>query len=100
MLQTSQIEKPICSATIDQIRLRRAIRFPRVSQNASSSGCQSDIQLVCRLRIESVPVPAFDLFAEPVSDRAGLRCETDANPVPAAFRPAGLCGCGAATECL
>src|SRR6187549_3139465 len=45
MLHTSQIEKPRCSATIDQIRLRRAIHLPCASQNVASSGRQSDIHL-------------------------------------------------------
>src|SRR5215510_9779995 len=45
MLQISQTEKPICSATIDQIRLRRATVLPVVFQNASSSGRQSEIQV-------------------------------------------------------
>ena len=44
-LQRSQTEKPRCSAKIDQIRLRRAIFLPPFSQNASSSGRQSSIQV-------------------------------------------------------
>src|SRR5271155_632872 len=47
MLQISQTEKPICSATIDQMRLRRATNLPVVSQNFGSSGFQSEIQDVC-----------------------------------------------------
>src|SRR5947209_3442511 len=47
MLQISQTEKPIFSATIDQIRLRRATNLPVDSQNALSSGLQSEIQLGC-----------------------------------------------------
>src|SRR4051812_17686752 len=45
MLQISHTEKPICSATIDQIRLRRATVLPPAFQNASSSGRQSEIQV-------------------------------------------------------
>src|SRR5215469_1785104 len=43
--QIAQTENPICSATIDQIRLRRAMNLPLDSQNFSSSGFQSAIQL-------------------------------------------------------
>src|ERR1700738_74469 len=45
MLQTSQIEKPRCSAKIDQARLRRAMNLPLDSQNFASSGFQSEIQV-------------------------------------------------------
>src|SRR5277367_4667445 len=55
MLQISQTEKPMCSARIDQIRLRRAITFPLASQNASSSGVQSEIQVASRLLIARWP---------------------------------------------
>src|SRR5437762_1414374 len=44
MLQSSQIEKPRCSAKIDQMRLRRAMALPLDCQNFSSSGFQSEIQ--------------------------------------------------------
>src|SRR5438270_997718 len=44
MLQISQTENPMCSATIDQMRLRRAMTLPLDSQNFSSSGFQSEIQ--------------------------------------------------------
>src|SRR6516165_10641578 len=54
MLQISQTEKPICSATIDQIRLRRAMSLPCVSQKPLSSGRQSEIQLGSRLSIAIV----------------------------------------------
>src|SRR3954451_21134464 len=37
-LHSSQIENPMCSTTIDQIRLRRATRWPVAAQNDSSSG--------------------------------------------------------------
>src|SRR5580692_9137558 len=49
MLQISQTENPICSATIDQIRLRRATTLPVVFQNVSSSGFQSEIQVWFRV---------------------------------------------------
>src|ERR1700751_1756348 len=52
MLQISQIEKPRCSATIDQIRLRRAMALPPEFQNFSSSGFQSAIHRVLRVVIE------------------------------------------------
>src|ERR1700733_3232164 len=45
MLQISQTENPMCSATIDQMRLRRAMTLPLVFQNVSSSGFQSEIQV-------------------------------------------------------
>src|SRR5271168_4285914 len=45
MLQISQTENPICSATIDQMRLRRAMNLPFEFQNVSSSGFQSEIQV-------------------------------------------------------
>src|SRR6185437_6271692 len=45
MLQISQTENPTCSATIDQIRLRRATTLPVEFQNVSSSGFHSEIQL-------------------------------------------------------
>src|SRR5712671_3716270 len=45
MLQISQTENPICSATIDQMRLRRAMTLPLEFQNFSSSGFQSVIQV-------------------------------------------------------
>ncbi len=40
MLHISQTENPICSARIDQKRLRRATNRPSVSQNVSFSGFQ------------------------------------------------------------
>src|SRR6516165_1125132 len=46
MLQINQIEKPRCSATIDQIRLRRAMNLPFEFQNFSFSGSQSAIHVV------------------------------------------------------
>src|SRR5262249_22374210 len=52
MLQISQIENPRCSATIDQMRLRRATALPLAFQYLSSSGSQSEIQVVFGLLIE------------------------------------------------
>src|SRR5262245_40258204 len=51
MLQSSQTEKPRCSAKIDQMRLRWAMDLPVDFQNASSSGFHSEIQLGLRLLI-------------------------------------------------
>src|SRR5579863_2069639 len=45
MLQISHTENPMCSATIDQIKLRRAVTLPLVSQKVGSSGFQSEIQV-------------------------------------------------------
>src|SRR5207248_5939321 len=53
MLQSSQIEKPRCSATTDQMRLRRAMYLPVDSQNFSFSGFQSEIQVRFRLLIST-----------------------------------------------
>src|SRR5262245_27549536 len=49
MLQMSQIEKPRCSAKIDQMRLRWTIDLPVDFRNVSSSGSHSEIQLVSTL---------------------------------------------------
>src|SRR5436309_2752019 len=62
MLQISQTETPICSATIDQMRLRRAMTLPLVFQNVSSSGFQSEIQ-----------VGSFGLIGDFLSKRAQWR---------------------------
>src|SRR4029077_9508648 len=51
MLQMSQIEKPRCSAKIDQMRLRCAMDLPVDFQNVSSSGFQSAIQVEVRFLI-------------------------------------------------
>src|SRR5262249_34723069 len=57
MLQTSQIEKPRCSAKIDHMRLRRAMNLPSDFQNFSSSGFQFEIHVGLRLLIKgSFPV--------------------------------------------
>src|SRR5262249_8237595 len=75
MLQISQIEKPRCSATIDQMRLRRAMTLPSAFQNFSSSGFQSAIQRVVSLVIEFSPsplrVPAFSLGKKTKAARRG-----------------------------
>src|SRR5215510_9303257 len=55
MLQISQIEKPRCSATIDQMRLRRAMNLPLDSQYFSFSGSQSEIQVVFRSLMRDFP---------------------------------------------
>jgi hypothetical protein len=39
--QIDHTEKPICSATMDQMRLRRATFFPPACQAPTSSGSQS-----------------------------------------------------------
>src|SRR5262249_19244383 len=52
MLQISQTEKPMCSATIDQMRLRRAINLPLAFQNFSFSGSQSEIHVVFNSLVE------------------------------------------------
>src|ERR1700730_2401461 len=54
MLQMSQIEKPRCSAKIDQMRLRWAMDLPVDFQNVSSSGFHSEIQLELGLLISAV----------------------------------------------
>jgi hypothetical protein len=51
MLQSSQIEKPRCSANIDQMRLRWAMDLPVDLQNFSSSGFHSEIQVGFRFLI-------------------------------------------------
>src|SRR5258708_17409993 len=45
MLQISQTENPMCSATIDQMRLRRAMTLPVEFQKTASSGFHSEIQV-------------------------------------------------------
>src|SRR5271155_193030 len=46
----------MCSATIDQIRLRRAVTLPLVSQKVVSSGFQSEIQ------VGSFDIGSFELI--------------------------------------
>src|ERR1700744_4169230 len=64
MLHISQIEKPMCSATIDQTRLRRAIHFPLVFQKVVSSGFQSKIQVVFVILIALAPYQAAVLLPQ------------------------------------
>src|ERR1700748_3066656 len=74
MLQISQTENPMFSATIDQIRLRRATNLPVEFQNFSSSGLQSEIQvwlnvgLFCSLTCK---------FLSALNDRSSDVQETD-----------------------
>ncbi len=48
MLHNIHTEKPMCSAKIEKIRLRRAIGRPTLAQNCGSSGRQSSIQCLPR----------------------------------------------------
>ncbi len=57
MLNNCQTENPRNSAKIEKSRLRRAIRFPSLSQNALSSGFHFSIQP------EPALVPAAELLA-------------------------------------
>src|SRR5580700_6067255 len=61
MLQISQTEKPICSAIIDQMRLRRATNLPVEFQNFSFSGSQSEIHVVFGLLIVDFLSDGFTL---------------------------------------
>src|ERR1700753_2688134 len=60
------------SATIDQIRLRRATNFPVDSQNAMSSGLQSEIQ-VLPLVVGSLTANSFLRWDDRWSDVAGAQ---------------------------
>src|SRR3954470_20151299 len=51
IVQSTQIEKPRCSAKIEKPRFFLAIRLPRARQKASSSGFQSSIQRPRRLSV-------------------------------------------------
>src|ERR1700739_2713737 len=65
MLQISQTEKPMCSATMDQIKLRLAMNFPLACQNFSSSGFQSAIhvsRMAIGLSFRSVLVAGPDVL--------------------------------------
>src|SRR5947209_5400602 len=73
MLQLSQIEKPRCSATIDQMRLRRAMALPLEFQYLSSSGFQSEIQVVFRLLIRVSFFGRADR-AQPLTGVARIAC--------------------------
>src|SRR3569833_3944845 len=64
MLQISQTENPMCSASIDQMRLRRATALPLDSQNFSSSGFQSEIQAGS---FELIRIPLLNECAPPSS---------------------------------
>src|SRR5690242_12003895 len=88
MLQISQTEKPICSAMIDQIRLRRAMNLPFVFQNVSSSGFQSKIQIglfslinlpfvvqQCTVRALGGPSPASHFWDEDLRRTASVASE-------------------------
>src|ERR1700685_732828 len=66
MLQISQTENPICSATIDQIRLRRATVLPLEFQNVSSSGFHSEIHVVFGSLIAGFLVLKRSSVAKPV----------------------------------
>src|SRR5215510_3543763 len=72
MLQMSQIEKPRCSATIDQMRLRWAMNLPVDFQNVSSSGFHSEIQLGLGLLIR-VFLSGGDRPREPKTTNAAPR---------------------------
>src|SRR5690242_14480506 len=50
--QMDHTEKPICSATTDQIRLRRAMFLLPASQAATSSGSQSVMRFDMRPTLE------------------------------------------------
>src|SRR6478672_8108681 len=71
MLQISQIEKPRCSATIDQMRLRWATALPLDFQKFSSSGFHSEIQVGFRLLIPNLSSAVAR--ASPSSGRAPRR---------------------------
>src|ERR1700722_3654088 len=70
MLQISQTENPICSATIDQMRLRRAITLPFEFQNVSSSGFHSEIQ-AGSLLIRDFPFSTVAASARRTEARSG-----------------------------
>src|SRR6266567_1357939 len=70
MLQISQTENPICSATIDQIKLRRATNLPLEFQNLSSSGFQSEIQVVDRSLIGRYPLVRMSATSAPARSLA------------------------------
>src|SRR5262249_40767640 len=64
MLQISQIENPRCSATIDQMRFRRAMNLPLDSQYFSFSGSQSEIQVVFRSPMRDFPFSTIRVIAD------------------------------------
>jgi len=67
MLQISQTENPICSATIDQIRLRRATTLPLEfrTSHLPDSNPKSRSGLVCSLDV------SFQLSSGPCSRHGG-----------------------------
>ena len=82
MLHSSHTENPMCSAKIDQIRLRLAVGLPTVPQNSGSSGRQSSIQSAPLVeggadRVDtsaSVTVTSESPVAIAVQRNAGLSC--------------------------
>src|SRR2546429_5623659 len=79
MLQSSQTEKPRYSATIDQMRLRRAMYFPVDSQNSLFSGFQSE-----RFRL-LISMFLFGRDWSPVLSRPAprlRRADTFSSPLP------------------
>src|SRR5258707_15662486 len=89
MLQMSQIEKPRCSAKIDQVRLRCAMDFPLDFQNVSSSGSHSEIQVEFRWLI-SLSLSGWHRSL--TSAVALLRAGTDEKARPPGARKASLPG--------
>src|SRR5580692_13225765 len=77
MLQISQTEKPICSATIDQIRLRRAMNLPLAFQNFSSSGFQSEIQVAVGSLIGDFPWVRMIATSSPARPRGQKKPQPD-----------------------
>src|ERR1700722_10136395 len=76
MLQISHTENPMCSATIDQIKLRRAVTLPLVSQKVGSSGFQSEIQ-IGSFEVGSFEIGSFELieisFVQSKAHRVAIR---------------------------
>src|ERR1700756_809674 len=88
MLQISQIEKPRCSATIDQMRLRRAMVLPSEFQNFSSSGFQSAIHREFRVLIEHfLSERALRRLREPDDPGTFPTCPKQKPPGEALARP-------------
>src|ERR1700730_10086897 len=69
MLQISQIEKPTCSAAMDQMRLRRATNLSLDSQHFSASGFQSANHVAFRLLIENFPAGSCAVAQKPTVQR-------------------------------
>src|SRR5258708_24633530 len=89
MLQISQTEKPICSAIIDQMRLRRAITLPLAFQKFSFSGFHSEIQVVFGWFIG-------DFLLEFACSRSGWWRSSSVRPFAVQFRrtPPGVSSAG------